>query len=113
MIFQILVTGYATLTILYAVWKRRKSQMTFWFFVSLVFSHLGIITITLFPELTQPVANYLGVGRGADFILYTTVIVILRILFYLYSQNRQMEQQITRIVRHLALTQEEEADHSK
>ena len=57
-------------------------------------------------------SSFFGIGRGADFVLYTAVIVILRILFYLYSQNRRMEQQLTQIVRHLALT-EKDVDHSE
>ncbi|MBI4435819.1 MAG: DUF2304 domain-containing protein [Candidatus Omnitrophica bacterium] len=112
MIFQILVISYAVLTILNAVFRRQKFQITFWFFASLVLSHLGIIVITLFPNVTYPIAHFFGIGRGADFVLYTAVIIILRILFYLYSQNRRLEQQLTHIVRHLALT-EKEGNHSK
>ena len=111
MTFQILVISYAVLTIANAVLRRRKFQITFWLFASLVLSHLGIIVITLFPNITYPVAHFFGIGRGADFVLYTAVIVILRILFYLYSQNRRLEQQLTHIVRHLALT-EKESGHS-
>ncbi|MFH1857523.1 MAG: DUF2304 domain-containing protein [Candidatus Omnitrophota bacterium] len=110
MIFQILVVVYATLTVLNAVARRRKFQMTFWFFASLLLSHVGIIVITLFPNITYPIAHFFGIGRGADFILYTALLIILRILFYLYSQNRKLEQQMTQIVRRLALG--EETGHS-
>jgi len=112
MIFQILVIAYAILTLANACFRRKRFEITFWFFASLLLSHLGIIAVTLFPNITYPIAHFFGIGRGADFVLYTAVIIMLRILFYLYSQNRRLEQQLTQIVRHLALT-EKDAGHSK
>ena len=112
MIFQILVIGYASLTLSNAFWRRRRHQITFWFFIGLLLSHLGIIGVTLFPDITIPIAHFFGIGRGADFVIYAAVIIILRILFYLYGQSRRLEQQITEIVRHLALT-EKDSSHSK
>ena len=112
MIFQALVIVYAALTLFNACTRRQKFQITFWFFVCLVVSHIGIIVVTLFPNITSPIAHFFGIGRGADFILYTAMIIVLRILFYLYQQNRHLESQMTQIVRHLALT-EKESSHPK
>ena len=112
MIFQTLVILYAILTILNAIFRRRRYEMTSLFFICLVLSHLGIILVTLFPNATYPIARFFGIGRGADFVLYTAILVILRILFYLYNQNRQFERQLTKITRHLALA-EKETDHSE
>ena len=107
MIFQILVILYAILTILNTFYRRQKFQITFWFFACLVLSHVGIIVVTLFPNVTYPIAHFFGIGRGADFVLYTAVLIMLRILFYLYHQNRHLEQQLTQIVRHLSLTEKD------
>lgn len=112
MIFQILVILYAALTLCNAFFRRKKFQISFWFFAVLLLSHVGIIAVILFPNMTYPVAHFFGIGRGADFVLYTAVIIILRILFYLYSQNRKLEQQLTQIVRHLALNHETPPDRS-
>ena len=106
MIFQILVVTYAIFTLLTTFWRRHRRQITFWLFMGLSFSHLGILWVTLFPYSTYPIAHFFGIGRGADFVVYTAILIILRILFYLYSQNRHMEQKLTQIVRHLALTEE-------
>lgn len=113
MIFQALVVTYAVLTLLNAFWRRHRRQMTFWLFAGLTLSHLGILWVTLFPYSTYPIANFFGIGRGADFVVYTAILIILRILFTLYNQNRSMEQKLTHIVRHLALTQEEPGDSKR
>ena len=106
MIFQVLAILYAGLTILNSLWRRRKGELTFWFSASLVLSHLAIILVILVPNITYPVAHFFGIGRGADFILYTAILILLRITFYLYAQNQRLEHQVTKIVRHLAIEKE-------
>lgn len=67
----------------------------------------------LFPELTTWVANKIGIGRGADAVIYFS----LAILFYLiYRTNVHLEnirQDITDVVKQLALKNEKETRHAK
>lgn len=55
------------------------------------------------PELTIRVAAVLGIGRGADLILYVLVISYLLSLWYVYNRFRKLESQLTEIVRYLAV----------
>ena len=56
-----------------------------------------------FPELVQVVAVLLGIGRGADVVLYLFVLLFLGTAFFLYARLRRQQQQVTELVRHLAL----------
>jgi hypothetical protein len=55
------------------------------------------------PNLTQWVAEALGIGLGANLVLYVFVLAYLATTFFLYARYLQMQQQLTTVVRHLAL----------
>jgi hypothetical protein len=55
------------------------------------------------PDLTIRAAKLLGIGRGADLVLYFTTIFFLLGVLYFYNRLLKLETQITQIVRHLAI----------
>jgi hypothetical protein len=56
-----------------------------------------------FPGAVQQLAGFLGIGRGADVVLYLFVLVFLGTSFFLYARCRRLEQRLTLLVRHIAL----------
>lgn len=57
----------------------------------------------LFPPLLTQVARAVGVGRGADLLLYGLTITFLGYVAASYRRMRELEQQNTILARHLAL----------
>lgn len=57
----------------------------------------------LFPRLLTQLAQAVGVGRGADLLLYGLTVVFLGYVAASYRRMRQMEQQVTTLARELAL----------
>ena len=57
----------------------------------------------LLPDLTIVVAKALGIGRGADLVLYCTVIVMLVGFFMVYARLRRLRRDVTLLTRHLAI----------
>ncbi len=55
------------------------------------------------PGLVQSIAEVLGIGRGADVVLYLAVIAFLWVAFFLYSRCLRLEREITALTRHLAI----------
>ena len=55
------------------------------------------------PNLTQWVAEALGIGLGANLVLYVFVLTYLGTTFFLYARYLQVQQQLTALVRHLAI----------
>jgi hypothetical protein len=58
-----------------------------------------------FPGLVQDVASAIGIGRGADVVLYVFVLTFLATAFYFYSRQVQLQRQVTQLVRHVALSE--------
>lgn len=61
------------------------------------------VLFVLFPDWTNILAHRLGVGRGADLVFYTCIVLFWFVLLKFYTRLRQMEQQITRLTRKEAL----------
>lgn len=76
----------------------RKRVATLWL---LVWTAAG--TAVVWPRSTAVVATALGIGRGADLILYCTVVATMIGFFYVYTRFRRLDRQLTLLVRHLAM----------
>ena len=72
---------------------------------------LSIVTVGLFfvwvPEQTTRLAEALGVGRGADLVLYLWVVITLALIVFLYLKIVQLSRKLTELTRALALTRPE------
>lgn len=55
------------------------------------------------PQLTADVARALGIGRGADLVLYFAILGMAFGFFVVYVRMRRLEGDLTRIVRELAI----------
>jgi hypothetical protein len=76
----------------------RKRVVVFWLALWGVGS-----TAIVWPHSTALVAHALGIGRGADLLLYSTALVMIVAFFYVYSRFRRVERQLTLLVRRLAI----------
>jgi hypothetical protein len=63
----------------------------------------------MFPGLVTAVANEVGVGRGADLVLYILVILSLFIWVGVYRRLHDLEARFVALSRHVALTQGEDS----
>jgi hypothetical protein len=63
----------------------------------------------IWPRSTVVVARSFGIGRGADLLLYVSVLLMLVGFFYVYGRFRRLDRQITVLVRRLALESAERA----
>lgn len=107
LLIQILIVGFVVLTIgrLWARFRRRTISIAelmiwtgFW---------LAVAVVVLEPNLTWGLARLLGVGRGVDAVLYLAMVGLSYALFREYLHIRRVEQQLTQLVRQLALAQVE------
>lgn len=55
------------------------------------------------PEATNEVAEAFGVGRGADLILYSWVVITLALIVFLYLRVARLSRKLTQLARSMAL----------
>lgn len=70
--------------------------------VVLMFGLLGIFMVAV-PDATTKVANFVGVGRGADLFIYLALLGIGFACLLLYSKLRELEASVTDLTRAVAI----------
>ena len=74
-----------------------------------VFIILGTLLV-LFPEYSNKIAHWAGVGRGADLLFYLSILFLFFLILKLYSRLRKMEKSFTEIVRNKSLEEAEDLE---
>jgi hypothetical protein len=85
----------------YALSQRRRAPIVG---VLIFCSAITGIGLVLFPEVTNHVARWVGLGRGADLIFYLFIVIALAGIFNLHLRIRSNAEVITELARSIALT---------
>lgn len=72
--------------------------------VALLLFIVAAASSVFFPTIWTWMANLVGIGRGADLLLYLLVLTFLGFVASTYRRFRLLENQITQLSRELALT---------
>lgn len=81
--------------------SRQKTRSRYGFYWLLVWSSAAIALSN--PNGTTLIANALGIDRGADFVFYCAVLGGMIGFYVLYARLRQLNREMTLLVRELAL----------
>ena len=62
----------------------------------------------IFNEITDKMAHFMGISRGADMIFYLSILFLFFLILKLYSRLRRVEQSLTELVRKKSIDEMEE-----
>jgi small membrane protein len=68
---------------------------------------LAVIGVALWPQTTDLVAQYVGVERGADLLLYVAVIVLAYLEYRSMMRQERLHRELTDLVRKVAIDRAE------
>ena len=85
-------------------WTRRRDALLW----CLVFVTAAVAIAQ--PSLTQRIARVFGIKRGADLVLYCSVVVMMASLWMIYVRLRRLRRAVTLLVRKIALLEAELED---
>ncbi len=71
------------------------------------------ILAVLFPDVTNIAANAVGVGRGADLLLYSLTVAFLASIFLYNLARRKDQQKITQLSRKLAIIEANQEERNR
>lgn len=100
MIIQVLLLGALTFVFLYALSQRRRS-----FSVSIAMALIALMGggLVLAPDIANLLAHLIGVGRGADLILYCFIVLMLGTVFNIHLRLRAERETTTELARAIAV----------
>lgn len=103
----------ASLFLLFAfsrVWLRvREGSISWGMFLFWTIIWLLALMAVIRPELTTQIANRLGVGRGVDAALYTSVVLLFYLNFRSNVLIENLRHEITKLTREIALSNEKKS----
>lgn len=86
--------------------KRGAKQLAVRRLLIIAFAVFAVLTV-IFPSMLTRVAHLVGVGRGADLLLYATVLVLLGFLALQEARTKAAEKRTTYLARRIALDEAE------
>jgi len=96
------VVGIAALLFILISYLRRFRRPA----IDKIFIGLMLITgifFLLYPEVTNQLAHFLGIGRGADLIFYLAILGFGYLSLVFYSKIKKLEEQLAMLVRKQSL----------
>lgn len=84
---------------------RNRNTMRFRAWKKLMFAFFALLAIAfvVFPDISNDMAQAVGVGRGADLLLYLLVVAFLFVSVNTYLKFRDYDDVITKLARRLAI----------
>jgi hypothetical protein len=100
-VFQWIFVAFCGIQFCISISRFRYSRSA----VALLFAAgwLAAVILLLIPTLATQVASLIGIGRGADFVLYTLSFVFMWAHYQHYLRYRRTEESLTLLVRELAI----------
>jgi len=97
--FQILLVLFALFAIINVVRKYKEGLLgpkgaLFW-----VLFWISVGVVVVWPNNAQKIADHIGIGRGADLVIYVSVAVIFYLLFRLNVKLEGLKRDLTKVVR--------------
>lgn len=106
-IIQLLLVLGIVVIVAWLFRKRGAKQLAVRRLLIIAFAVFAVATV-IFPSVLTRVANMVGVGRGADLLLYATVLVLLGFLALQEARTKAAEKRTTYLARRLAIDEAEQ-----
>ncbi len=107
-IIQVVIVLFAIFAISRTIRQFRAGALTLFWLAVWVLLWVAVGVITLMPQTTDVIATKLGVGRGVDVVIYLSLIALFYLVFRLFTKIEDVEREITRLVRKLALEEKDD-----
>ena len=102
-LIQIIILTFALFAVNRA-WKQTKEgKLRRKAFFAWVIFWIIVSAVALLPQTTQLIASVVGIGRGADLVVYVSLIAVFYLIFRVFVKIESLEGEITKLVRKIAL----------
>jgi len=104
MIIQLILSAGLSACLFYVVSLGRSSP---WIRLGLFAVVMAGYIFIWFPDTTNMLAALVGIGRGADLVMYVWIVLNLFLILRLHIKLREQAEAVTRLARRMALSDSE------
>ena len=102
-LYQLIAIFLGLLAIIYSILRFRDGKMSLGMFMLWILLWIIVIIISLYPNDTNYLAIYTGIGRGLDFVLILSILISFYLIFKMYNKIETIEEELTDLVREIAI----------
>jgi hypothetical protein len=102
-VLQIIVVVFALFAWSRAVLRLRDRKVSRGEFVFWTVIWAIVVTTTLLPQTADMISSFFGISRPIDLAVYVAIILLLYLVFRLYVKQEQLGQELTKLVREIAV----------
>ena len=96
-----IISGIIIFLLAFDISRRQKfNALHFLVFLSV---GAGLLIFTFFPSVLDFLGQVFGIPRGADVLVYTSIIFLMYFVLLLLAKSEKNKEDITRLVREIAL----------
>lgn len=106
MLIQVLLLVFFAFAAIKAIARFLARDITLANLVYWIIFWLAAGVIVIWPDATFYLANILGIGRGADLVVYVSLVIIFFLIFRLMIAQERQRREITELTRLLAMKDE-------
>lgn len=103
MIIQVIVIIVAVVIMLFVLGGRQTHASRAWKKIAFCLLAIAMVVAVLFPNITNQVAHIVGVGRGADLLLYALALAFIGYVLNTYLHQQRDKDTVFRLARKVAL----------
>ncbi len=104
-VIQLLLIVAILFVIIRFLSSRNTSQTQAWKKILLLFFAISAIVLVLAPNILNGIAHVLGVGRGADLLLYALTVAFVFVQLNNYIKTKEEQKRIVILARKIAITE--------
>ena len=102
-LYQVIAIVLGLIAILYSILRFRDGKMSLGMFLIWIIIWIIVIIISLYPNDTNYLAIYTGIGRGLDFVLILGILISFYLIFKMYNKIETIEEELTDLIREIAI----------
>ena len=106
LVYQILCIPIAVILLIAILIRQKEGRSSYISFIVSLLVVVAIGLIGIFPDMTTSIASIFGIKRGLDFVIILGILGCYLILYKIYSMLDDLENELTDLVRKIALKDE-------
>ncbi len=103
MLFKVFLIAFALFAITRTYGQYTKRQVSKYWFIAWTSMWAVVVLVALMPQAIDELARLVGVGRGADLLVYTGVVALLYAVHRLMVRQQKLNEEVTELVRTIAI----------
>lgn len=100
---EIIFIAFAVFAWSRAILRLRDREISVWEFMLWTLIWISVIVVTVFQDVLVAVSEIVGISRGTDLAVYVSIVALFYLLFRLYVRVDKQNQEMTRLVREIAI----------